>query len=224
MCDEETKKYLAELAYYQQTAQYEAGGIFTIGGNAGNYMLKSPFNTECEYKVVAISSSGSAAPFALTVGNPSQLFMALTATSLGLQSQGTENSNPLEGIAGVVGNGGVITTQEWIPLGKGVVIYFSINPAANQVIMANIAFRRSLYRLIPETPRLSPATHTHPQSRRELRMLHSLSAEMSGFEQQYPTRQGSYGEDYTHEIIPETQDTMSGGGTGYRGRAKRYGR
>lgn len=194
---------LADILFSLQSQLYEPGGYFTIGGPTGTYMLKSPFNTECEYSVVVVDANVAGGQFSISSSNPATLAPASTST-FGLASQGSEGSNPLEGIAGFVGVNPNFYGNIWTPLGRGVTIYMNVTGSAS--VLATISFRRAYMHLLPDRARhLPPATHTRPYSRRNIRMIEGMSKQYSGYDAQYPTRQDGK-ETYSHEAIPWEQD------------------
>lgn len=208
---------LEDILYSLQSQRYEPGGYFTIGGVAGTYQLKSPFNTECEYSIVTVSATSTGGNFAISQSNPT-LLAPTTTSSYGLATQGSESSNPLEGIAGYAsGSAPLFYGNVWVPLGRGVFIY--MNVTGSNPILATIAFRRAYSHLIPDRVRhLAPSTHSRPYSRRSIRMLESLSKQSSGFEAQYPQRKDGR-ETYHHEAIPWEQDPK-GSLTNVRGQSR----
>ncbi len=219
MCDEETKEILTAILDTLVGHSYEQGGYFTIGGGPGTYVLKSPYNTECEFQIPSVTTSSSTPiGFAISSANPSLLAPTKNSTILGAYAQGGEG-NALEGIEGFVQSTTYVAYQEWIPLGRNGYIYMNTNVGASDTLLVNIYFRRSLQVYIPDMPRARPHTHTHVQSRRPIRMLHALSQQTSGFAAQYPpTGDGAY----QHEPIPESQDIRTL--RGLPGRVRHYGR
>lgn len=207
MIDQESISFLEEIAGIMVGEQYEPGGLFTIGGTAGTYQIKSPYNTECEFSIISLSASvATGASFAISSSNPTVTAPTIT-TQYGLASLGTEQGNPYEGVAGFCTSSSQNAYANiWLPLGRGALIYVNVAPTASNVVYATLAFRRSLYKYIPNAPRMAPSTHTRPASRRPMRMMYALSKQVAGFEQQYSG--GKYGE-YEHEPIPESQDLKS---------------
>ena len=206
MCDDEMKDLLQDIRDTLGVDTYEPGGYFTIGGGPGTYVVKSPFNTECEFLISSITTS-STTPigYAVSNSNPSLLAPTHNTTVFGALATGGEG-NAYEGVAGFIGAGGDITFIQWQPLGRNGYIYFTNNVASTDSVFCTIAFRRTAIRNIPDVPRQRPLTHTHPMSRRPLRMMNALSKQYSGYESQYPR---PYGTNYEHEEIPETQDTSA---------------
>lgn len=202
---------LDDILFSLQSQRYEMGGVFTIGGATGIYQLKSPFNTECEYALISVdTNSSTSSSFAVSQSNPSLTAppTSTTVINLGTYSQGSETSNPLEGIIGfVVNTSANVYVPVWQPLGRGAIIYLATNvTGANTAVYANIAFRRSYLHMLPDRARhLPPATHSRPYSRRNIRMIEGMSKQYSGFDAQYPTRQDGK-ETYNHEAIPWEQD------------------
>jgi hypothetical protein len=206
MCDDETKELLQNILYSLETEKYEPGGIFTIGGGNGTYAVKSPWNTECEFCIVAVTTSvGTGAPYTISSSN-SLASAPTTSTSLGAVSTGGEG-NVFEGISGYASTGSVSNMiGYWLPLGRGAYVYLNCTPGASNVLFANIAFRRVYTHLIAFTPAQSPATYNRPTSRRGIRAVEHFSKQVSGFVAQYPEREGGK-ETYTHVEIPFSQNT-----------------
>jgi hypothetical protein len=174
--------------------EYEAGPILTVGGNTNLYLIRSPFNTECEYAIISVSASGTG--FAIvSQSNGINIPDTSGATQYGLASTGGD-SNPIEGL---LINASTNSSKQpplfWQPLGRGINLYVAITAQATFATFISIAFRRKLNRYIPEPPIRKPNTHSHPTSRRGNRTF------QEGFEAQYPH------EDYVHEEIPVSQDT-----------------
>lgn len=176
---------------------YENGSVVTIGGGSGNYMVKSPYNTECEFTVLGAFATTGAGIVVLSSSNSSLSLPSLTGTtSYGLVSAGGEGNNVFEGyVLPISSTQSPVLIDHWQPLGKGVYIYANISTAVNTSAFVMVAFRRKLDRAIPNAPLRKPHTHSQPTSRRGNRNF------MQGFEAQYPH------DKYVHEEIPETQDT-----------------
>ena len=173
---------------------YEQGQILTVGGNSGLYLLRSPYNTECEYAIISVSASGTG--FAIVSQSNGIAVPDITgATQYGLASSGGD-SNPIEGL---LINASTNSSKQpplfWQPLGRGINLYVAINAQATFATFISVAFRRKLNRYIGKPPIRKPGTHSHPTSRRHNRTF------MDGFEAQYPH------DEYVHEEIPVTQDT-----------------
>jgi len=211
VCDDETKELLSEILYSLQSEKYEYGGIFTIGGPTGTYMIKSPWNTECEFSIVGITTSANTgSAFTISSSNPIVTVPTIT-TSFAAQSLGVDSNNPLDGISGFTTNSSdMFYGRIWQPLGRGAFIYATVNPGVNQACLINIAFRRLFVHLIPETVRtLAPTTHTRPQSRRAIRTIPGVSQQVAGFAAQYPQRDRRGREYYQHENTPWEEDAKS---------------
>lgn len=214
---------LSDILYSLQSQRYEQGGIFTIGGATGTYMLKSPYNTECEVCLLAVTTNNaSPSSFGYSPANPGITAPATSTTviNLGQIAGGSEGGNPLESTFGFVQvTAPYMRGEIWVPLGRGAIIYFAVNTGANTAVYANIGFRRSYAHRIPEGFNgVSPATHSRPYSRRNLRVLDGLSKQYSGYDAQYPQRAGGR-ETYNHNEIPWEQDP-SGQNTHLRGQRR----
>lgn len=183
---------------------YEPLGHWTIGGGPGTYQIKTPTNTECEFKLASLTTTQSTPHgYIVSVANPTIIAPVINTVSYGLLTQGSEGSNPYDGFAGFVQATQDVTSEAWQPLGRGVIVYFNHGATAGQSCLLTIAFRRAYLHVLPNKPRMQPHTHTHPQSRRPLRMMTALSEQYSGYESQYPR---PYGSNYDHNEIPESQD------------------
>lgn len=202
MHDEEILACLKRIEAQLASDEYESGGCWTIGGQGApgtTFMVKSPWNTEAEWKLVSITSTvgASSTPvIVVSASNPISSVPAKGTGSFGALSAGGEG-NAFEGIMVCANNGAPLFPLEWQPLGRGAYVYFTSNCQNTDSIFALIAFRRKLDHAIPTPPRRKPHTHTQPQSRRGARTF------MAGFEAQYPH------DKYIHEEIPVTQDTAA---------------
>jgi hypothetical protein len=218
MLDDNAVHLLSCILDKLESDEYEAGGIYTIGGPPGQYMLKSPYNTECEYLIVGAylaATSGNGA-VAISAANPSITQLSL-GQSFGAAAQGSEGSNPFEGVflptSATINS--LIAVDHWQPLGKGVIIYAQVFTTASYAI---IAMRRKLERYIPEQPRLKPHTHSLPVSRRPMRVLPAESPQVAGYHAQYA---GGPEGPYQH-IVPDNEDPANVGRVARR--MARYGR
>lgn len=186
--------------------EYESGGLWTVGGVGAPgiiFTLRSPFNTECEWNCLSITTtSNSNDSFAMSSSNPSILAFAKgLAPAMGALSGGSEANNGFEGILASISfqapwNMGDI----WLPLGRGAQLYFVSTVANTNNIFYTVAFRRSLVHVIPSPPRQKPQTHTHVQPRRAARTM------MEGFaaQQAYPGDNP-----YQHQDLPEQDTAMA---------------
>jgi hypothetical protein len=206
MCDDEMKQILRDILESSNSDEYEPGGIFTVGGSTGVYAIKTPFNTECEWSLVFASVTGTAGDVNVSVSGSNPTIVSGATQVYGLLSGGGEGNNALEGWALHVSSTGASPIEFWTPLGRGGTVYVSITSVVGNAYV-QIAFRRLMLKYIPDVPRPMPATHSRVQSRRPLRMIGSLSKQMSGFEQQYPTLGAKT--PYLHEPIPEDQDVAN---------------
>ena len=169
--DENQDSIIAELQYIRASLdsdEYEPGGTFTLGGPTGTYVVRSPFNTECEYAVLAVSGTGTGL-IAVSGSNPAIAVPSSTGgTSYGLMSSGEDN-NALDGyILSVGASLGQTPELFFQPLGKGANVYVSVSVAVSTAGFVVIAFRRKLARTILQIPRQRPHTHT-PLSARQAR-------------------------------------------------------
>jgi hypothetical protein len=207
MCDEESKTTLENILNVLLNQDYEPGGIFTIGGGAGTYILKSPWNTECEFQVTSVTTSqATGVGYAVSGSNPTIAAPVKNTTAYGALVNGGEG-NALDGVAGFISAGAPASFTQWIPLGRGAYIYFSAGVAGGDSMLCSLSFRRSTRKFIPMVPQELPHTHNYVLSRRPIRMIDSLSKQLSGFEAQYPELSGVPRKPYEHEEIPYTQDT-----------------
>lgn len=201
-----------------ESDEYESGGIYTIGGAAGNYALKSPYNTECEFLIVGayLAATSGNGLVVVTNGNPVTNFTL--GTNLGSTASGTDYGNALEGVvlptSATINS--LIAVDHWMPLARSSTVYVLVTGTASYAL---IALRRKLERYIPEVVRPQPRTHSIPQSRRFSRTLPAESPMVQGFDEQYA---GGPHHPYTHSEIPEEQDPANVGRVARR--MARYGR
>lgn len=210
MSEQNGMDVLRSILYTLQASQYETGGLFTIGGVAGTYFIKSPFNTESEYCVLAITSSNATAgSFALSSSNPNLIVPVATSASFSPTTQGSDEANAYDGMLGwVTATSPATYSDVWLPLGRGAYLYFKVAPGANNSIFAQIAFRRSYAQVIPELPRQQSRTHNIVGSRRALRIEAAQNAQGAGYQAQYPDLQ-YHQQSYKHEEIPQSQDPQN---------------
>jgi hypothetical protein len=171
--------------------EYEQGPVVTVGGGANLYLARSPYNTECEFMVIAALMAASSGNGSIVISSTNP---AITAPggNFGLASGGMDN-NMFDGyILPVSTTQSPVLLEHWQPLGRGANVNVLVSGVS---AFAIIAFRRKLDRAIPAPPRRQPHSHSHVQSRRGARTF------MAGFENQYP------GTNYEHETVPESQDT-----------------
>lgn len=72
---------------------YESGGIRTVGGVTGNYLVRSPFNTECEFAVLYAGGQGPAN--AAVAGTIATVFTTTTIASVALAARAAYSSGLL---------------------------------------------------------------------------------------------------------------------------------
>lgn len=180
MCDDETKLLLGAIYDRLDSDEYEHGPAKTIGGPAGAYMIRSPYNTECEYNVLGISSNltGATVGAVIISGHDSTQFTAITSNSFGLVSSGQEG-NALDGYVMTLSATAIpVLNEHWQPLGRGVNLYMSVIASAGSIYVI-IGFRRKLDRVLHDIPRPKPSTHT-PLSRRRQRVQSAESPMTAG--------------------------------------------
>lgn len=203
---------LSDILYSLQSQRYEMGGVFTVGGGTGLYMIKSPFNTECEVSLITVSTNNATvSSFAFSPANPSLTAppTSTTVVSLGAIAGGSEGGNPLEGTSGFVQSSAPYNRGDiWVPMGRGAILYFAVNTGANTIVYAQVGFRRSYAHTLPDGVRVPPATQGRAYNRRSIRVLDGLSKQYSGFDAQYPTLEGGK-EQYTHNEIPWEQNPQA---------------
>jgi hypothetical protein len=148
---------------------------------------------------VATASSGQ---IALSASDPT-VYNMLQNVSVGDVANGQEG-NAFDGLILPVS---IAQTYHpaifWQPLGRGMNIYVQVIAPTNAFTSGraytHIAFRRKLDRAIQAPPRRQAHTHSRPQSRSAARRL------AQGFDAQYPQE----GQNYQHEVVPETSDTAA---------------
>lgn len=138
-----------------------------------------------------------------------------TIPNLGLTASGSDG-NPYPGYVVLLNYGTqYVPFLLWHALGRGANLYMNI--VANNIggasnftgaVYAQIAFRRKIDKYLPQMPRMYPSTHSQPQSRRALRQLPAQSAQVAGFESQYPSLQRNKSS-YQHDSNVEGQDTRN---------------
>lgn len=180
MCDDETKVLLGMIFDALDSDEYEPGPAKTIGGPAGAYMVRSPYNTECEFNVLGVSGTltGATVGAAVISGHDNTQFTAITSNSFGLVLSGGEG-NALDGYVIALSATAIpVLNEHWQPLGRGANLYISIIAATGSIYLI-IAFRRKLKRLSHDIPRPKPSTHT-PISRRQQRTQRAESPMTAG--------------------------------------------
>jgi len=188
--------------------EYEVSDPLTIGGATGQYVVPSPYHTECEWALisaVAIGALASAASFAVGSKNPNQPTLSTTgANSFGsVLTSGPDNTNALPSYVGALSANAPMVPfggDNYMPLPSPAFVYATVTTPASTELLITVQFRRKLDRIIPEKPRAKPHTHSHVGSRRGHRGM------MQGFADQYPEE----GIPYVHEAIPVSQDTTMG--------------
>lgn len=188
---------------------YESGGVFTVGGGGANspYVIKSPWNTECEYCVMAASAYGSNASGQVvisTANNAAGNFLSGTAPVFGSLSNGSEG-NAFEGYYFPISLTQTYNPVEiWNPMGRGIALYVFVNTTAGSGYVT-VAFRRRADLAIPEAPRAKAHTHSQVQSRRLVRTLPAESPQVAAAHARYlpgnPNNQG----------LPSTEDLAAVG-------------
>lgn len=208
--DERILECLQRIESSLSSDEYEVSDPFTVGGATGNYVIPSPYHTECEWCVIsatAVGTVGSAATFAIGSKNPLQPSLSSTgADSFGNQvTSSPDNNNALQSYTGALtANAPMIAygSANYMPLASPASVYLKTTTPATTELLVTIQFRRKLDRIIPATPRAKPHTHSHVGSRRVGRTM------MEGYAAQYPRDAP-----YEHQPIP-SQDTAMTGRTG----------
>jgi len=172
--------------------KYESGGVYTVGGAIGNYVLRSPYNTECEYMVIGSALAAASGNGVVVVSNNNPSLQLGLSNSFGQILAGGQESNGFEGL--VMPVSATINTNMavdyWMPLGRGANIYIYITGAS---CYAYIALRRMLDRYIPMAPRAKPATHSFPVSGAPGRVYSGVPAgQESALGVRYPTEGQPY--------------------------------
>lgn len=184
--------------------EYEVSDPLTIGGATGQYVVPSPYHTECEWAIISATGIGtlaSAATFAIGSKNPNQPTLSTTGTDKfgSLGTSGPDNNNALPSYVGAVTSQASFITfggDNYMPLPSPAFVYLTVTTPATTEILVTLQFRRKLDRVIPDKPRQKPHTHTHVKGRREYRGM------VAGFAAQYPEE----GIPYEHQQL-QPQDT-----------------
>jgi hypothetical protein len=170
MCDEETKTLLEHILYTLESDSYEISDPFTMGGGAGIYQIRNPYNTECEWAIVSATSGTTAGQFVVMSKNPTPATLGFAgADSLALQSGGMDN-NPLNAYVGALTTQAPFVTyqEEFMPLAGNGMVFLRVTAAGSNEVLVTIRFRRKLERYIQEIPAQKPHTHV-PLSARNAR-------------------------------------------------------
>lgn len=197
MFDESVLACLQRIEDRLNSDEYEPCTLVTLGGGGSTtYVARSPYNTEAEWSIYAISVGGTgSASILISASNPAISSLDVSGTTKYGSTAGGQESNYVEGVGIIVTNTGAPTfSDQWQPLGRGANVYMTFNLTGATSCFVVLAFRRKLDKAIPTPPRRQATTHTHVQSRRGARTF------AQGFEAQYP------GTDYEHEVLPETED------------------
>lgn len=83
MFDEAFLACLQRIEARLNSDEYESGGIWTVGGPAGNYLIRSPFNTECEWAVHDINSTNNSSNIA---GEATRIILTNASTTASFTS------------------------------------------------------------------------------------------------------------------------------------------
>jgi hypothetical protein len=136
---------------------YEAGPIITIGGPTGTYVIRSPWNTECEYALYLVSANGSGIAV-LSASNNSLLQITANPPTIGSTANGMD-TNVLEApFILLAANLFLSPPLHWQPLGRGANLYLAQTLASGNAYF-NIAFRRLAKQIIPRLAPFKPHTH-----------------------------------------------------------------
>jgi hypothetical protein len=186
--------------------EYETSDPLTMGGATGNYVIPSPYHTECEWCIIsalAVGTLGSSATYVVGSKNPQQPTLNGTSAFGGLLTSGMDNSNALPSYPGALTSTAPFVTyggDNYMPLPSPAYVYATVTSPAATATLITVQFRRKLDRAIPDKPRTKPQTHSRTGSRRGYRTM------MEGFASQYPEE----GAPYQHEQVPLAQDTAVG--------------
>jgi hypothetical protein len=189
--------------------KYEYSDPYTIGGATGSYFIKSPYNTECDWVIVAAAGVGtlaSQASFVAGSKNPNQTTVAATNTFGSMSTSSPDDNNALPSFVGTLTSQASFITYDasnFMPLGMPPIVYLQTTTPASSAVFVTVQFRRLLARYIPDKPRQKPHTHTHVGSRAPSRRLAAQSTMVAGFESQYPE---AGGRPYGHQPLGP-QDT-----------------
>lgn len=208
--DERILECLQRIESSLSSDEYEISDPITFGGATGNYVIPSPYHTECEWAMISatgVGTLGNAATFAVGSKNSKQPSLSATGTdSFGnIITSSPDNNNALQSYIGAVTATAPTITyggDNYMPLPSPAFVYLTTTVPASSELLITIQFRRKLDRIIPATPRAKPHTHSHVGSRRAYRTM------MEGYAAQYPRDTP-----YEHQMIPQ-QDTAMTGRTG----------
>lgn len=206
MCDQQTNDLLLRIANRLDSDEYEQGGIYTIGGGPGQYQLRSPYNTECEFLAIGAYLAATAGNGVVVISNNNANLNAFTlGQPLGASANGSDMNNAFDGIVLPTSAtlNSLIAVDHWQPLGRGANIYVYVTGTASYAL---VALRRRLDRspVYSNAPRVNyPHTHSQRQSNRANRMLPAMSPMALGAEARYPIPGGP---PYNHPIAPDNPD------------------
>ena len=170
MCDEETKTYLRRIADVQENGEYEYVGPFTIGGPQANspYQLSSPWNTECEWALLAACGNTSTTSSCVIGSNNAGLTaLGFSGGDVLSSSANGSISNPLPAFAMQFAQNdpGKAFTPVWFPLQGKATINMAVGAGSGGQVLATIAFRRRAIRNVPVRDRKSPVNNHRLQPR-----------------------------------------------------------
>jgi len=189
---------LSRIAELLDSDEYEISDPLTMGGAAGLYQIRNPYNTECEWSMVSATSGTTAASYVVGSKNPIQANLGFANADV-LAPAGYSDNNPLQSYVGSLTTQAptVTYTDAYMPLAGNGTVYLRVVSASGEALIT-IRFRRKLEKWIPTIqPLPKPSTHT-PLSARNARTF------MQGFRDD-STRMG-------HPMNPRPQeDTQRSG-------------
>ena len=209
MCDfgAEILACLHRIEAQNASDKYENLGFWTVGGGNALYSIKGPANTEAEWCLYSISTTGACQ---IQISQNQQMNQLAITGGVNYGAGGGNENNGLEGLFyayAAASAGAPIATELWTPLGKGSSLYILISGLSSASAFVVISFRRSLNHEIPAPRRQIPATHTTRQSTTTQRAAlgHPLPGAGQfgqGYDAQYPLP----GKFYKHVVVPSTTD------------------
>lgn len=184
--------------------EYETSDPLTFGGASGQYVIPSPWHTECEWCIISalgLGTLGSMATYVVGSKNPKQPTLSTTgADSFGnLLTSSPDNNNALPSYVGALTAQAPFVTfggDNYMPLPSPAFVYLTTATPATSEVLVTVQFRRKLDRIIPEKPRQKPHTHSHVTGRAPARRM------SAGYASMYPEE----GVPYEHHPL-QPQDT-----------------
>lgn len=169
MCDADVQQAILNTLLAER---FEYSEPFTAGGATGDYVISSPYNTECEWAIISAASGSSGTTgtgsFVLSSHAKQPNLAWAGGDSLGLASNGRDSSTVLKAYAQQLGNNQSITfTPVWVPLLGNAGLYLAITAGANTTLTVTVMFRRLIEKQLPLPPRQTAQGHHRMGGRAE---------------------------------------------------------